>query len=99
MTIENGAEQAANDTLLQDDEIETPQGVEVEYEGKSYCLPVELKDASTTPRCGRRGTRMRNRLHWPTSATACRQTSSTPPVLIMPVWPMRGMTWPEWACA
>ena len=46
MTIENGAEQAANDILLQDDEIEagTPDDVEVEYEGKTYCLPPELKD-------------------------------------------------------
>jgi len=47
MTIENGAEEAANDILLQDDEIEAsaPDEVEVEYEGKSYRLPPELKDA------------------------------------------------------
>ena len=45
MTIENVADEAANDILLQDDEIETPQEVEVEYEGKAYCLPAELKDA------------------------------------------------------
>jgi hypothetical protein len=45
MTIENGADEAANDTLLPDDEIETPQEVEVEYEGKTYYLPAELKDA------------------------------------------------------
>src|SRR5690349_6465638 len=47
MTIENGAEEAANDILLQDDQIESgaPEEVEVEYEGKTYCLPVELKDA------------------------------------------------------
>ena len=45
MTVENGAEEAANDTLLPDDETLTPQEVEVEYEGKTYCLPPELKDA------------------------------------------------------
>ena len=45
MTIENGAEQAANDTALQDDDQTAPDEVEVEYEGKTYCLPPELKDA------------------------------------------------------
>ena len=49
MTIENGAEQAANDTALQDEQVEqaadTPLEVEVEYEGKTYCVPAELKDA------------------------------------------------------
>lgn len=49
MTIENGAEQAANDTALPDDQTEqaaeAPQEVEVEYEGKTYCVPAELKDA------------------------------------------------------
>ena len=48
MTIENGAEQATNDTALQDDDqIEAcaPDEVEVEYEGKTYRLPSELKDA------------------------------------------------------
>jgi len=47
MTIENGAEEAANDILLPDDQAEagTPEEVEVEYNGKTYCLPPELKDA------------------------------------------------------
>jgi len=45
MTIENGAEEAANDIALQNEEIETPQEVEVEFEGKTYLLPAELKDA------------------------------------------------------
>ena len=47
MTIENGADMAANDTLLPDDQIDgqEPDEVEVDYNGKSYCLPPELKDA------------------------------------------------------
>jgi hypothetical protein len=47
MTIENGAQEAANDTVLPDDQDETcaPQQVDVEYEGKTYRLPAELKDA------------------------------------------------------
>jgi hypothetical protein len=43
MIIENGAEQAANDTALPDDS--EPELVEVVYDGKSYQLPAELKDA------------------------------------------------------
>jgi hypothetical protein len=42
MTIENGAS-AANDTALPDDC--DPELVEVVYDGKSYQLPTELKDA------------------------------------------------------
>jgi len=46
MTIENVAEEAANDTLLRDDQAsEEPEQVEVEYDGKTYLLPPELKDA------------------------------------------------------
>ena len=48
MIIENGADQAANDPALQNDdqtEAAAPDEVEVEYEGKTYCLPRELKDA------------------------------------------------------
>jgi hypothetical protein len=49
MTIENGAEQAANDIALPDDQteeaMEAPAEIEVEYEGKTYCVPPELKDA------------------------------------------------------
>src|SRR5712671_4095938 len=46
MTIENGAEEAANDTILPDDqEARGPDTVEVEYDGKTYQLPPELKDA------------------------------------------------------
>jgi hypothetical protein len=43
MTIENGAEEAANDTVLPDDC--DPKLVEVVYDGNSYQLPPELKDA------------------------------------------------------
>jgi hypothetical protein len=43
MTIENGADRAANDTALPDDC--EPELVEVVYDGKSYQLPPELKDA------------------------------------------------------
>ncbi|HVW75221.1 MAG TPA: hypothetical protein VHC39_16405 [Rhizomicrobium sp.] len=50
MTIENGAASAAtNDPALADDEAdagrETPDEVEVTYNGKSYSLPPELRDA------------------------------------------------------
>ena len=47
MTVENGADMAANDILLPDDQIDgqEPDEVEVDYNGKSYCLPPELKDA------------------------------------------------------
>src|SRR4051812_16462419 len=52
MTIENGAEMAANDTALRDDQIanqetggQEPEEIEVQYGGKSYLLPPELKDA------------------------------------------------------
>ena len=48
MTIENGAEEAANDTALHDDqtgEACAPDAVEVEYECKTYQLPPELRDA------------------------------------------------------
>lgn len=46
MTIENVADEAANDTLLRDDQTcEEPEQVEVEYNGKAYLLPPELKDA------------------------------------------------------
>jgi hypothetical protein len=45
MTIENGAQEAANDTALLDDQTDAPDEVEVEYEGKTYCLPPELRDA------------------------------------------------------
>ena len=49
MTIENGAAQAANDPALPDDQVddacETPDEVEVTYNGKSYSLPPELRDA------------------------------------------------------
>jgi hypothetical protein len=45
MTIENVAS-AAKDTLLRDDQTsEEPEQVEVEYDGKTYLLPLELKDA------------------------------------------------------
>lgn len=44
MTIENGATQAANDPALADDD-QTPEEVAVEYNGKSYSLPPELRDA------------------------------------------------------
>jgi len=45
MTIENGAQEAANDTALLDNQTDAPDEVEVEYEGKTYCLPPELRDA------------------------------------------------------
>ena len=49
MTIENGAVEAANDIAVADDqtleEVNAPAEVEVEYEGKIYTLPAELKDA------------------------------------------------------
>lgn len=41
MTIENGADMAANDTALPDE----PELVDVVYDGKAYQLPAELKDA------------------------------------------------------
>src|SRR5947199_238059 len=43
MTIENA--QAANDTALPDQTDEAPEEAEVEYGGKTYTLPAELKDA------------------------------------------------------
>jgi hypothetical protein len=43
MTIENGAQEAANDTALPEDQ--APELVDVVYDGKSYQLPPELKDA------------------------------------------------------
>lgn len=48
MTIENGAAPAAtNDSALADDQTDTgtPDEVEVSYNGKSYSLPPELRDA------------------------------------------------------
>jgi hypothetical protein len=48
MTIENEAEQAANDTALLDDQTNeacAPDAVEVKYEGKTYQVPPELRDA------------------------------------------------------
>jgi len=46
MTIENGAEEAANDTALPDQTDDSgEQPVEVEYEGQSYSVPPALKDA------------------------------------------------------
>jgi hypothetical protein len=45
MTIENAAQEAANDTALLDDQTDAPDEVEVQYEGKTYCLPPELRDA------------------------------------------------------
>jgi hypothetical protein len=44
MIIENGAEEAANDIALPEDS-GTPELVEVTYDGKTYELPAELKDA------------------------------------------------------
>ena len=49
MILENGADEAANDVLLPDDQTEAaadaPDEVEIEYDGKTYRLPPELKDA------------------------------------------------------
>ena len=45
MTIENGAAMAANDTALRDQTDEAPEEAEVDYGGKTYTLPAELKDA------------------------------------------------------
>lgn len=49
MTVENGANAATNDPALADGQTdagcETPDEVEVEYNGKSYSLPPELRDA------------------------------------------------------
>ncbi|HEY2009519.1 MAG TPA: hypothetical protein VGH23_11050 [Rhizomicrobium sp.] len=49
MTIENGANAATNDPALPDDQVDdacdTPEEVEVQYNGKSYSLPPELRDA------------------------------------------------------
>lgn len=49
MTIENGASAATNDPALAHDQtdaaVETPQEVEVEYNGKTYSLLPELRDA------------------------------------------------------
>ena len=49
MTIENGAYTATNDPALADDQtdpaVEAPEEVDVEYNGKTYCLPPDLRDA------------------------------------------------------
>lgn len=49
MTVENGANVATNDPALPGDQVDdtcdAPQEVEVSYNGKSYSLPAELRDA------------------------------------------------------
>ena len=45
MSVENGADEAANESALPDELDQAPEAVAVEYEGKTYTLPPELKDA------------------------------------------------------